>query len=287
MKKMDKPCQIIIDGNYMGYRSWSQSMMNLSCERNGVIVPTGTIYSFINDLLDLHRTFRGGEFYQNPEMIVAWDCAPTVRKAIDPSYKANRSKKGNTNYSRMKVQLIELQRFLPYMGIKQYWCEGYEADDIVATLCHRSSWKVVVVARDKDLYQVLKDGIYLYDFKDIKDIKWFRQEFGIEPYQWIEVQSLAGDSVDNVEGVKGIGIKTAIKMVSSLGEVENMCDLIGDEFDKVLLAKELVTLITNLNLEGVEPILDKKKVIGLLERKGISAIQKKSEFDSFMSRRII
>ena len=118
-------------------------------------------------------------------------------------------------------------------GVPSIEMSGFEADDLIATYAHqaeRAGARVTIISSDKDLMQIVDDNIQLYD--TMKDKRIGRAEvierFGVPPEKVIEVQALAGDSVDNVPGVPGIGVKTAAELINQYGDVETLLAHAGE-----------------------------------------------------------
>jgi len=256
--------------------------MNKYCNKLGYTtskgkhIPTGTVYSFLKDIVHLLEMYGEAE-----EWYVAWDTKPTVRKKIDASYKANRKKNKDEsfyhNYIRMQIQLNELRRFLPCVGIIQCKAVGHEADDVLATLAYGG--EAVLITNDKDLFQSITREVTMYNFQEEKSYDWFKKEYGIEPQQWIDVQSLVGDATDNIPGMKGVGVKTAIKMLNrygSLGGILKSEDKwIVDSRSIIQNAQALVTLKNDLDIEIVKPQINVLAFRRFLIMKRLKTILKK------------
>ena len=153
------------------------------------------------------------------------------------------------------------------LNIHHLEMEGYEADDLIATYTRQAREKgydVVVVSADKDLMQLIRDGVELFDpmkdkFFTPEDVK---EKFGVYPDKVIDVQALAGDSIDNVPGVAGIGIKTAAQLVNEFGSLQEVLDRAGeikqqkrrqtllDNRENALISLQLVTLKDDVPVEN-------------------------------------
>ncbi|MEM7123428.1 MAG: DNA polymerase I [Pseudomonadota bacterium] len=153
--------------------------------------------------------------------------------------------------------------------------EGYEADDLIATytrLAREAGAEVTIVSSDKDLMQLIDDGVVMMDGLKNKEIRTEQviEKFGVPPDKVIEVQSLAGDSVDNVPGVPGIGVKTAAQLIGEYGDLENLLahaeeikqpkrreNLIAHA-DDARVSKKLVTLDQHVPVEeGLEQLINR------------------------------
>ena len=187
-------------------------------------LPTNAIFGFTNLLLKFLKRYR-------PEYVaVALDAgSETFRHQMFAGYKRNR-----------REAPPDLIRQFPYFrrvldGLKVSWLElpGYEADDVIATLCKAlagSGCDCIVVSRDKDFMQLVTDNVKLLD--SAKDC-WIGAEeikvkFGVEPEQIIQVMALRGDPTDNIPGVNGIGPKTAIALIQQFGTLENLFDRLDE-----------------------------------------------------------
>ena len=282
-----KTDNVFIDGSFLSYRSQTQHCQVLGYKSSkDRWIPTGTLFSFFRDLVYLIDRYGA-----SAKWAVIWDRESTVRKQIDPQYKANRRKDYDEGaleqYSSMKIQMKELQVMLPSAGIAQYWCPGYEADDVLATLVDMSEGRTVVVARDKDLYQFLRRGVRLYDLSKEKNYTWYKEEYGIEPWQWVVVQSLAGDSTDNIKGASGVGIKTAVKLVRTYKTLDGVLAsgvLKEGDVHVIRLAEQLVTLRKYLLLDFTPSAFDSRKLQKFLEAKRMQRILERLDaFESVQS----
>lgn len=270
-----KIANVLIDGSFVSYRSMTSFCQKLGYEYPpGNWIPTGTVFSFMRDLLFLVERYGAGIRWA-----VIWDTEPVVRKAMYSDYKAHRHKDESEEVSSARIamylQMDELKAILPCAGFSQYWASGHEADDVMATLAHRVKGRTVIVARDKDLYQLLERGIRLYDFDSEKHYSWFVDRFGIEPAQWIEVQALTGDSTDNIRGVNGVGTKTAVRLLRAHGDLDAVLrtDLVkGGDVDAVRLARNLVELRKDLDLEHIQSQPDQTALRRFLLRKRIRRV---------------
>ena len=196
----------------------------------------------------------------------------TFRRAVYPEYKANREETPEDLIPQVEriAQIIEL------FGIPLFRQSGYEADDLIATIAKRLAGEdveLLVVSRDKDLYQIVTDNVKLWDpVKDeILDRDLVEAKYGFSPEQAIEIQTLTGDNTDNVPGIHGVGIKKAVALLgkykSAAGVLEHADELSPKLRENVLAysdqlecTRELVTLDADVpvdfNLEAcaVKPV---------------------------------
>jgi len=210
------PRLFLIDGSSYIFRAFF-AIPPLS---NAAGLPTNAIFGFTNILLKLLKQHR-------PEyVVVALDAGRvTFRNEMSVDYKSNRPEAP----AELIPQFPYFRKVLDALNLPLLELPGYEADDIIATLCGTMSGKgcdLIVVSSDKDLMQLVTDGIKLLD--SAKD-RWIGAEevkgkFGVEPEKVVEVMGLMGDSVDNIPGVKGIGEKTAIALIQRFQSLENLYD---------------------------------------------------------------
>ncbi len=142
------------------------------------------------------------------------------RNEIYPEYKANRPAADDN----IRFQLGRCRELTDLIGVPVLADLEYEADDFIATLARRSRREVVIVSRDKDLQQLLSSTVTLLDpsNESFMDTSSFRARFGFDPDHFPDYQALTGDSVDNVPGVRGVGPKTAQRLVAEFGGLEKI-----------------------------------------------------------------
>ena len=213
--------------------------------------PTGLLTGFTNFISTLQKQ------HDSDYIIFAIDTkGPTFRNEIDPNYKAHRK----TPPGELTMQLPIAIEWIDKMGYKTLGKVGFEADDMIATVAHlakENGYSVRVVSHDKDLYQLIDDGrIVVVDAikrKTMDEDACF-EKYGITPKQFIDYQSILGDSADNVPGVKGVGKVGAEKLLvqyESLDKIyENIEEIkppgvqkkLIESKDDAYMSKELVTL---------------------------------------------
>lgn len=204
---------------------------------------TNAIYGFIVTLEKLKAQI-------NPDIIIcAFDLPQkTFRNEIYSGYKQNRHGMPNE----LASQLPDLQNLIEYLGYKIVTCEGYEADDIlgtIANICNKNDdYKCILATGDRDILQLVSKNVSvnmaitrnqktettLYDENKIKE------EYGISPSQLIDVKALQGDTSDNIPGVKGIGQKTALKLISEYESIDNIYNNINSLTIKDTLKNKLI-----------------------------------------------
>jgi len=220
-KKTDGPVLYIIDGYGLIYRSYFAFINQPLRDLEGKNV--SAFYGFFNTLFMLLRE------HQPDYLVVAMDtAAPTFRHIMYPEYKANREKAPED----LHAQVPMIQEVLDTIGIPQIGREGWEADDVIASLTH-SAEKMgvhsVMVTGDKDLLQLVgpytkalrppKKGEKSYTLFGVDEVL---QEYGIRADQMVDYLALIGDSSDNVPGVAGIGPKGAVKLLQQYGSLESI-----------------------------------------------------------------
>ena len=181
-------------------------------------IPINAVYGFMNMMVKLVDDFK-------PKNIaVAFDFArETFRNEIYPDYKSNRT----TPPEDLIPQFSLIKKATEVLGLPILELEGYEADDLIATfqaIAHKENRKVVIVSSDKDLMQLVDNNTVMLD--PMKQT-WIDEEkvlekFGVKPNRVIDVQSLAGDTSDNVPGVPGIGLKIAAELINRFGSLDEV-----------------------------------------------------------------
>jgi len=224
------PALYLIDGHSLLYRAY-YAIRHLSSPSG---TPTNAVYGMTTMLLKVLRERRPGS------VAIAFDTkAPTVRHRAYKEYKAHRPPMPDE----LSAQLPYVNRLIDALRIPRLMLEGYEADDLIATVAVKAAAEglpVVIVSTDKDLYQLITTSITLYDA--MKDQMIGPAEvagrFGVEPAQMIDLLGLMGDPVDNVPGVPGVGEKTAAALIRQFGSIEALLDRL-DEVAKPKLRETL------------------------------------------------
>ncbi len=208
----------LVDGSGYLFRAY-HALPPLSRKSDGL--PTGAVSGFSNMLWKLLEDMRAGD--KPTHLAVIFDAGKTTfRNAIYPAYKANRPDPPEDLIPQFPLVREATRAF----GVACIEEPGYEADDLIATyarLAREAGARTTIVSSDKDLMQLVVDGeIELFDTMKNKRIASAEvtERFGVPPSKVVEVQALAGDSVDNVPGVRGIGVKTAAELINSFGDLE-------------------------------------------------------------------
>jgi DNA polymerase-1 len=255
----------LIDGSGYIFRAY-YALPPLTRKSDGL--PTGAVSGFCSMLFKLLEDSKSKENLQKPtHFAVIFDAArKTFRNEIYTEYKANRSEAPDD----LAPQFEYIRKSVVAFNLPSVDLPNYEADDLIATYAEQilaKGAKVTIVSSDKDLMQLYKKGVRLFDpmknkFITSEDIS---NKFGVEAKKVIDVQSLAGDSSDNVPGVPGIGVKTAAELINKYGSLEKLLDnaheikqnkrreTLIDNKNKAIISKKLVTLKkdtpVNRNLE--------------------------------------
>lgn len=274
---------LLVDGHYYAYRSFF-AIRNLSNSRGE---PTNAIYGFLKTLRRMVKDLQ-------PELgAVIWDEGlPARRTELQPAYKQQRADMPDD----MKPQLRFIREMVPLLGFQSLSLPNTEADDLMASYAcaaRSEGIEVVLATNDKDLFQLVADGVKIYttnksdlatpkDAFALLDIECVMKKWGVPPERIGDVIALIGDTVDNIPGVNGLGQKTAAQLLQSCGSLETLLadlDQVKNERireklkaarEQVLQNREMVKLDTDLPLPV--PLSDLKitprheELVAMLER---------------------
>ncbi len=212
---------LLIDGSSFIFRAY-HALPPLTRKSDGL--PVGAVSGFCNMLYRVIDNFKNGE--EPSHIAVIFDYSgKSFRNDIYPQYKAHRPPAPEDLVPQFPL-VREATKAFSISSIEQ---EGYEADDIIATyakIAKQRGGKITIISSDKDLMQLIdKEGaIKMFDSIKNRTIGYqdVIEKFGVEPEKLTELQSLAGDSVDNIPGVPGIGVKTAAQLINEYGNLENL-----------------------------------------------------------------
>ena len=231
---------ILVDGNNLLFRSYYATAYSGNLMKNSKGFPTNALFGLTNMLNKIIKE-------ENPEyMLVAFDKGKTFRHEKYKDYKAGRIKTPDD----LVVQFKPSRELTRALGIKCFEIDNYEADDIIGTYSklieENPDYEGIIVSSDKDLLQLIspKVKVKLLKTKDyiMMDEDEFKNTYGLDPIKMIDLKGLMGDASDNIPGVKGIGEKTAIKLLQEYGSLENLYDHIdelkGATKDKLVQGKE-------------------------------------------------
>ncbi len=244
----------LIDGSGYIFRAY-YALPPLSRKSDGL--PTGAVSGFCSMLFKLLEEARADDSKEKPtHFAVIFDSArKNFRNEIYKDYKANRSEAPED----LAPQFEYIRKSVKAFNLPSIELLNYEADDLIATYAKQianSGAKVTIISSDKDLMQLVSKDIRLYDPMKSKVIgeKEVFEKFGVKPSQVIDVQSLAGDSSDNIPGVPGIGIKTAAELINKYKNLDTLLkkaseikqnkrrETLLENKDKALISRKLVTL---------------------------------------------
>src|SRR5262245_38313665 len=206
--------------------------------------PTNAVFGVTRDLIAIH------EDIQPTYLLCAFDtAAPTFRTTLYPDYKAHRPDPSPD----LIVQLPIIQTITAAMNIPYLSLDGYEADDIMATVAQAAAKRgidVTLCTTDKDCRQIICDRVRMYNLrkKSALDAAALMADWGVRPEQVVDFQALVGDSVDNVPGVQGVGPKTAAKLLQEYGTLDNLVAH-ADELKQGKLKDNLKQAIATGDLE--------------------------------------
>lgn len=280
---------ILIDGNNLMFRSYYATAYSGSLLKNKQGFPTNALYGFINMINKIIQE-------EEPKYIsVAFDIGKTFRHDSYTEYKKGRTETPED----LKKQFPKAKEILEAMGIKYLECLGYEADDIVGTISkmvtENENYTATIISSDKDLLQLINDKVEVKLLKQKEYIRMnkttFYETYGIDPIKIIDLKALMGDQSDNIPGVKGIGEKTALKLLQKYNSLENIYvninELTSSVKDKLIndktnafMSKSLATIYTEvpLNITFDDIILKSKNKEKLIE------IYKELEFYTFLKK---
>jgi DNA polymerase-1 len=237
--------------------------------------PTGAIYGFLRSILAILKTEKPNY------MAIAFDLpAPTQRKLAYSEYKSQRPPTPDP----LKVQIPVIKELINLLGVKLLEMPGYEADDLIAYLTQKAKkegFKVKIYSPDKDVLQLVEGNQVVVInpiSEEVFDENKVIEKFGIPPQKLADYLALVGDKTDNIEGVKGVGPKTAINLINTFGSVENILAR-WDEFKRLFPQAEKNSLELSYWLVKLKPPEDLNIDIGELKRKepNLPALRKKLE----------
>ena len=280
---------ILVDGNNLLFRSYYATAYTGNLMKNSKGFPTNALFGFthmINKILHEEKPTH---------IIVAFDKGKTFRHEKYADYKGGR---GETP-DELKMQFPVAKELLTYMGIKYYEIDNYEADDIIGTFAKfcddEDEFIGTIVSSDKDLLQLISSDVDIKLLKQKDYIRYneesFKRAYGIEPIRIIDLKALMGDSSDNIPGVKGIGEKTALKLLQKYGSLdsiyENIDSIKGAAKQKLIDDKEnayksfdLATIVRDVPMEiNINDVILKEK-----DSEKLNNLYEDLEFYSFLKK---
>ena len=254
-----KGCHLhLIDGSAFIFRAY-HALPPLTRKSDGL--PIGAVSGFCNMLFKVVEDAKGDDAPTHVAVIFDYS-GKTFRNDIYDKYKANRPPAPEDLRPQFPLTRDATRAF----NIACIEVEGFEADDIIATLACQArdaGGRATIISSDKDMMQLVGDGVEMLDVMKNRriDRDGVFEKFGVTPEQVVDVQSLAGDSVDNVPGAPGIGIKTAALLINEFGDLDTLLSraeeikqpkrrqTLIDNADLIRVSRELVTLDCNMDLD--------------------------------------
>lgn len=247
---------LLIDGNALMHRAYHA----LPAFTTKAGIPTNAVYGFLSIL---HKAITDSR----PQyLIVCFDTpVPTFRKKLFQEYQSHRPKIED----QLSIQFPTVKEGLDKAGIIHLEKEGYEADDVIGTISKLFAEKnnrVLILSGDKDILQLVNDRILVitpqlgFGKEKIYDAGGVKERFGIKPNQIPDFKALMGDQSDNYKGAKGIGPKTAAKLLNEYGSIDNIFkhlnsieskvrDLLKTHKKNILMSHKLATILTNVEVK--------------------------------------
>ena len=279
---------ILVDGNNLLFRSYYATAYNGNFMKNSKGFPTNALFGFANMMNKIIEE-------EKPTYImVAFDKGKTFRHDKYDFYKQGRIETPNE----LKLQFPKAKELLNAMGIKYYEIDNYEADDIIGTFaeyCNKDpNFIGTIISSDKDLLQLISNDIDIKLLKQKDYIRYnedtFTKEYGIKPINIIDLKALMGDASDNIPGVKGIGEKTALKLLQEYKTLDGIYEHIDEikgktkeklEIDKdnAYMSYEIATIYKEVS---IDINVDELKYLGSTDK--LNSIYEELEFYSFLKK---
>ena len=283
---------ILVDGNNLLFRSYFATAYSGNVMRNSSGFPTNALYGFTNMINKIVAE-------EKPKYIlVAFDKGKTFRHNEYSEYKGGR----NATPEDLKMQMPLARELLNYMGIKYYEIDNYEADDIIGTFseyCNNDDrFDGTIISSDKDLLQLISDHVNIKLLKTKDYIRYdknsFKEAYGIDPVRVIDLKALMGDASDNIPGVKGIGEKTALKLLQQYDNLDNVYAHVDElsaktkekllqDKDNAYLSYHLATIVKDVPVDiNIDDLLIKDKDV-----ENLNNMYEKLEFYSLLRKNMI
>lgn len=284
---------VLVDGNNLLFRSYYATAYTGNLMTNSKGFPTNALFGFTNMMNKIINE-------EMPEyIIVAFDKGKTFRHEKYDFYKGGRNETPNE----LKVQFPVAKELLDAMGITYYEIDNYEADDIIGTFAKycddEPEFIGTIISSDKDLLQLISSDIDIKLLKQHDYIRYnidsFKEEYGFDPINIIDLKALMGDSSDNIPGVKGIGEKTALKLLREYKTLDNVYanidnikgkihDKLIDGKDDAYMSYEIATIVREVPMEIAIPDLvykgiNSQKLIKMYEKLEFHSLLKKLNVD--------
>lgn len=271
--KNKKPI-LIFDGNNLAHR-----VLVIGGLETKEGLQTAVIFGFLNSLISVLKKFNTNRF------IIVWDSKQSIkRKKIYPEYKANRNKERDEETEEMfrlfYKQMDFLRKLFKFLGVVSIRIDGMEADDIMSVLAGTlgKKFNTIIVSTDRDMLQCVDKHTDVFNAikKKLFTLDSFEKDIGLPPDQYSFARAIVGDKGDNIEGIKGIGDKTAFKMVAA-GRATSVQELFkvlkGDKAFKGKKTTESVLLGKDIIQRNLELMVLPKR-ISLLSKEELSLFRK-------------
>lgn len=265
---------VLIDGHSLAYRAFFALPPDMATSKGEL---TNAVFGFISMLLNVMRD------HKPTHMAVAFDVGRSFRHDKFEDYKATRERMPDE----LSIQIDRIKELIDAFNIPVYTAEGYEADDVLATLAHQAEQKdaaSLITTGDRDLLQVVDDKIWvLTSGRKFSDVIIYtpekvRERYKLSPRQIVDYKALVGDKSDNIPGVRGIGDKTAVKLLQQWGDLDNIYAHI-DEITP--------TRARNALIEGRESAYLSRALATIVDVPGIELDLAACEFGEYDRHRIL
>nr|WP_257721600.1 MULTISPECIES: 5'-3' exonuclease H3TH domain-containing protein [Aneurinibacillus] len=248
---------LLVDGMSLLFRGY-YAMANRGPMRAKNGYPTNAVYGFMQYFFDAIMTF------EPTHVVCCWDMgAKTFRNEKFAGYKANRSEAPDD----LLPQFDLVKEMIASLNVPNVGVPGYEADDVIGSISHtfaKQGAQAIILTGDHDTLQLVEENVHVAIMKKglsnykVYTLEALRAEKGLSPVQMIDVKGLMGDASDNYPGVKGIGEKTAIKLITKYGTIENLLSNMDDltpglrkkiieSLDMLHLSRELATIVCDVD----------------------------------------
>lgn len=273
---------LLIDGMNLAFRLYFKMPTLTSLSKES----TNIIYGYLISLNKLYET------YPSKKVFLCWDSKKSFRKEFCSDYKNNRTKIKDPSFPAFLEQVNKLKKKFPELNLPCYEVEGYEADDIIAYFSNILQGRIVIVSSDNDLYQLLKENVTIFNFKQEITPANFLRSYGFVHELYCLWKAITGCFSDNIKGIKGVGPKRTLDLFKecdfNVEKIYEKLDKMGvsAQFDKALQLVYLpymdfskLTLQEKklLKISNKEQKLDRKNLKELLDSHNI-----KLNPDSFM-----
>ncbi|MCZ6892105.1 MAG: DNA polymerase I [Chloroflexi bacterium] len=286
----DRPLFLVIDGHAVVHRAWAAIQTPLTIRATGEEVQG--VYGFMNAFLKTLATWHP------THCAIAFDPpGPVFRHAKYAEYKAQRPEMPPS----LRSQFPHVRQLMEAFGVPIFELKGYEADDVIGTLCRQAeaqSLETVILTGDTDMLQLVSPSVRVEMHSYIQRERVYDQQAvrerygGLSPERQPDVKGLQGDTSDNIPGVPGIGAKTAVKLIVQFGSLETLYErldevtppriqeLLRTHRDQAFLGKELTTIVRDAPVE-----LDTETALfGDFDRESVLAVLRELEFSSMVGR---